>query len=320
MRDVRLSLRARLSESIAPAERMVSLSVGPRGEAIVLLVATADEDDVLGYKEQPGWATFPNSTTSRPLSATVLIHDGRAARRVPLRDLAAAHPHVQPLPNGQVLVVAARCWRFEDGTAERNAGVYGADGALRHAATFGDGIEAVQTTTRGAIWVSYFDEGIFGNYGWNDWRARLGSSGLVRFDDRGNVAWKYAPPEGFDDIHDCYALNVSDDATWAYYYSSFPLVRIDSAGTVEAWRTEIRGARAFATDGRHVLFYGGYAEERERCLLAQVQGDAVSVTDDCRLVVTSGEPVEKPFVVGRGSELHVFSDTAWYSTDVGPVS
>jgi hypothetical protein len=149
-RDVPLTLITDLAESLA-GQQPLSVSVGPRGEAVLLVVGEADAPSVRGYDEQPGWATFPHSHSPRPIAASVLIHDGRSARHVPLHDLTLAHPHLQPLPGGEILVVGARCRRFADGTAERNAHIYGADGILRRAATFGGGIADVQTTTSGDI-------------------------------------------------------------------------------------------------------------------------------------------------------------------------
>ena len=111
--DVPLTLTADLSESLV-GKQPLSVSIDPRGEAVLLVVGEADAPGVLGYDEQPGWATFPYSQTPEPTSATVLIHDGRSARHVPLHDLTLAHPHVQLLPGGEVLVVGARCRRFAD--------------------------------------------------------------------------------------------------------------------------------------------------------------------------------------------------------------
>lgn len=319
-RDAALTLITDLAESLA-GQQPVAVSVGPGGEAVLLIVGEADAPGVRGYDEQQGWATFPHSQTPRPAPASVLIHDGQSARRVLLHDLTLAHPHLQPLPGGEILVVGARCRRFANGTAERNAHFYGADGLLRQAVTFGDAIANVQTTTNGDIWVAYFDEGVFGNYGWghDEQSTPIGAMGLVRFDGQGTKSWEYEPPDGVGPIDDCYALNVGDEATWAYYYSDFPLVRIGSDGRVRAWRTEVSGAHAFAVDGQHLLFFGGYRSQAERCLLGNLRDDGVTGMETCRLVLPSGEPLENGRVIGRGPNLHVFVGTAWYGVDVRTV-
>jgi hypothetical protein len=89
----------------------------------------------------------------------------------------------------------------------------------------GDGINSVQTTDEGMIWTSYFDEGVFGNYRWNQ---PMGASGLNCFDSAGRILWEFKPPAGFDSICDCYSLNVANNAVWTCYYTDFPLVKIDA--------------------------------------------------------------------------------------------
>jgi hypothetical protein len=69
----------------------------------------------------------------------------------------------------------------------------------------GGGIKGTQATASGVIWSSYFDEGIFGNYGWHD---PIGASGLVARDTTGDTLYQYAPTDALDDMADCYAMNV----------------------------------------------------------------------------------------------------------------
>ena len=52
------------------------------------------------------------------------------------------------------------------------------------------------------------------NFGWQD---PLGAAGLSCFSDTGQKLWDFRPPEGFDYISDCYALNVCRNGVWAYY-------------------------------------------------------------------------------------------------------
>ena len=82
------------------------------------------------------------------------------------------------------------------------------------------GIEDVQVTESGIIWTSYFDEGVFGNRGWND---PIGKNGLVAWNGLGEKIYEFLPTTELGEICDCYALNViSDREVWLYYYTEFP--------------------------------------------------------------------------------------------------
>lgn len=79
----------------------------------------------------------------------------------------------------------------------------------------GDGIGHVLATSTGQVWVGYFDEGIYGNYGWGrtDSEEPVGAYGIVRFSPDLEPDWHYPKYTGvgpWDAISDCYALNVDD--------------------------------------------------------------------------------------------------------------
>ncbi len=82
-------------------------------------------------------------------------------------------------------------WR-RDGP-DRNAVLYGADGQVVSEHVLGDGIEHVLATSTGQVWVGYFDEGIYGNYGWGgaDSEEPAGAYGIVRFSPRLEPEWHY---------------------------------------------------------------------------------------------------------------------------------
>jgi hypothetical protein len=167
-RDLYLSQLVDLSQ-VAGSARLLRPSVGPARDAIFLLASESAAEVIQGRYEQPGWASFADSRTRDPADAQIVIHNGRqVVRRVAVGELQIAHPHLQPLPREDVLVVGARCFRFQDGSAEQNARVYSAEGELLREFVLGDGIQDLQVTSTGHIWVSYFDEGIFGNYGWSE--------------------------------------------------------------------------------------------------------------------------------------------------------
>lgn len=319
MTELRLSLRADLATDIG-GQQVVAVSVGPQGDFLALSADEADAARIQERDEQPGWASFPLTRTRQPVSTTLLRYDGAGAHRTVISDLSIAFPHLQSLPGGDVLIVGARCKRFEDGTTERNARVYAVDGTLRRELVFGDGIEDVQATAAGDIWVSYFEEGVFGNYGWgSSEELPIGAAGLVCFDMLGNRLWEYSPPTGLGPIDDCYALNVAADAEWAYYYTDFPLVRIEPGSQIRAWTSGISGARALATDGRRVLLYGGYSPNPYRCVLGRLGETEIEHLQEVNLSFPDGRSLEHAEIVGRGPLLHVFAETGWYQLDIGDI-
>jgi hypothetical protein len=116
-----------------------------------------------------------------------------------------------------------------------NAQIVDVSGDVLEAFHAGDGVEDVQTTGSGEIWISYFDEGIFRG-------DDLGQGGLVCLDDAGRQRFSFnqlATAADLPPIYDCYALNVaSDDDVWLHYYDAFQLVHLHK---LEA--TSIDGAR-----------------------------------------------------------------------------
>jgi hypothetical protein len=198
-----------------------------------------------------------------------------------------------------------------------NAAVYGSDGSLRRQFVLGDGINGVQTTSDGKIWVAYFDEGVIGNFGW---KKPMGAPGLVCFDRFGKIEWQYQPPTGFDIIVDCYSFNVCADSVWACYYTDFPLVRIDSRKQVRAWENTVAGASALAVNSDHVLLWGGYGEKRARCILQNIQADSLTNPVELFLRLPSGLNELGVTFVGRGSVLHAFSERTWFTFDIAEVT
>ncbi|MEU0547049.1 hypothetical protein [Micromonospora sp. NPDC005979] len=82
---------------------------------------------------------------------------------------------VQPLPEGRVLLVAARA-----GSGVTNGEVWTYDGDLEHRGHLGDAIEELQTTPSGKVWAGYFDEGALGGSGSE-------GHGLARFNQDSGV-------------------------------------------------------------------------------------------------------------------------------------
>jgi hypothetical protein len=291
---------------------MVSAAVGPEGELVVVWASQENADALAARTVKSGGASFPDSRTVAPVSVHVATYRPHLAGVVSIVGQSLAHIHVQPLPGGGVLLVGARChWR--SGTAESNAAVYDADGKLLRKGVLGDGIADVQTTLSGDVWVSYFDEGVWGNFGWGEAGspAPIGSPGLIRFRSDLDLAWRYPYDGEFGAISACYALNVAGDEAWAYYYNDFPIVRVRAA-EVAGWSTEVRGAHALVVADDRVAFVGGYSGHRHRVVAGSIRGESFSTDRPARLVMPNGRPVPRTAtLLGRGSELHVVAGASW---------
>ena len=82
---------------------------------------------------------------------------------------------------------------------------------------------------------------------------------------------------------------------------------------IAGWRNTVSGARALVTDGSRVALVGGYQLDRARVPVGRLEGGQLEIGWEGRLALPGG--VELPpgaRVVGRGPELHVISDDAWY--------
>lgn len=291
--------------------RAVSADIGANGDVIRMFVPESIADLLFAKVRNTSGALFPKTHTEETYSATVVIESaaGRREQKLPL--LTATFPMVQTFPDGEVLVVAPRCQRFTDGAYEMNARMFDSNGVVQEF-SLGDGVQHVQIDKSGRIWVGYFDEGVFGNFGWGPLYGAgpepMGATGLVCYDRSGRVVWNFNPPTGLNSIADCYALNVASDNVWACYYTDFPIVRIDSQGNVDAWRTNLSGPRELAVSASSVLAFGGYGEKATDCVLLRIGIDRGDIIADVVLRVPDSVDLRKAQVLGRGDRLYVLAN------------
>lgn len=199
---------------------------------------------------------FVQSKLKQSYTYKVLIVTDQNIEEVVIWGQTFNYHYVQPL-HDHLLLVGARCTNYGNEQFDLNAKVCDLDGNTIREFLLGDGIQSVQVTEKGTIWTSYFDEGVFGTYGWSD---PIGSSGLLAWDKHGNKVYENHAA----DIADCYALNVvNDNQVWFYFYTDFELGCI-TGGTSEAnvkfMNPNISGSSGFSTDGYHFLFDAGYGK------------------------------------------------------------
>jgi hypothetical protein len=210
------------------------------------------------------------------------------------------------LPDGRWVVASARCW------GETNARILAPDGSLLSRLYLGDGIADLQCDRMGGIWVSYFDEGIFGASA-SDPEEPPGAYGINRFRPDGTISW--SPNPGFDSpVDDCYAMTVAHDGVWLYYYGDFPIVHVPFDGVLRQWRNDaIRGASLLAADGKLAVLLGGYEEEAGSGALLGLDDDNGRSEVLYRFTLHPDllSAMHNGFTRARGSEIHFVVDEVW---------
>ena len=227
--------------------------------------------------------------------------------------------YVQPLPYNELLLACARSHFRGPEDTQKNGRIYGCDMELKTEILLGDGIMDVQVTKSGTIWTSYTDEGVFGNFGWNQ---PIGESGLVAWDRYGKKIFEYSPTSGLDDIIDCYALNVkSDNDVYFFYYTDFFLVHLRAFKVHAFWETPepVHGSHAFAVSKGMVLFAGGYDERNKFFLTKMTSNSMIEILAELQLADMLEEQIQPQLISARGNVFWLYSGKNIYHFTVEAV-
>jgi hypothetical protein len=288
------------------------VTFGVSCDGTILAVARASAEEL--YEER-GIARFPKSRLDRSAGYLVVAWRDGEVRKLEIPSEPLVVSYIQPVSSG-VLLVGARChWRPEG--AEKNAVIYDWTGRETHRFTLGDGLQDVRTTADGTIWASYFDEGVFGNYGWgHPGPAPVGAPGLVAFGDGGEIRWFYdAEAAGTDAICDAYALNVSGpDDVWVYFYTEFSVVHV-SKGRYQVWTLGESGARAMAVRDGRLLLFGDYKRRGLMRIVEMGADGSARVVRKGALVDSEGGGFETAAAVGVGASLFLFRERRVFVVD-----
>lgn len=217
---------------------------------------------------------------------------------------------VQRLINNRLLLISGRSEFRGKNDYDKNGRIYSDSGKYLEEILLGDGIEDVQTTNDGLIWTSYFDEGIFGNFGWDE---PIGSAGLIAWKANGEKIYEYNAEEGLDYMSDCYALNVeSESVIWCYYYTDFPLVKIKNNKINDYWKIPISGSSSFAIYQNMALFLGSYEEKETLYLIKLFENHLAKVEKKIRL--KNIKFIDKS--CARGNRIFILSNKKIYELSV----
>ena len=208
------------------------------------------------------------------------------------------------------LLLGARCAYREDGP-DKNAWIVSRDGAVLSRFCLGDGIQDCVVKKDGTIITSYFDEGVFGNYGWDE---PLGACGLIAWTSEGTPLWKN---EKYS-IYDCYAISLDEEENlWFYYYDEFRLVRTNFKEDL-VFELPIEGSGAFsvAPSGDTFLFQGGYQKHNNFYFLT-AHGGRLGQKRETVLICDANKVAVEQFSLLRSRMLFLGKDGVLYGGILG---
>lgn len=301
---------------------LASINVGPSGELYLLTVSKPTKRRSQTKKN----VTSAKVRTSDPHNFIVTRFDDSQVASFEIRDQFWNYHNVQPLPDDEFLLVCGRAYYRGPDEFNLNGKVFSQTGDLRREFLLGDGIQDVQTTVDGNIWVSYFDEGVFGNYGWGYGNnPPIGESGLIQWERFGKKLYEYSPPSGLDMISDCYALNVTNnDDIWFYYYTDFPLVRLKGKDDYTYWNIRINSSSNWAIDGsgsfavmdNRVLFCGGYQQPDKYQFVELMDDHQMKLQATYQFINEQGMIIDNRFAVARDRFLFLMQENRLYRVDL----
>jgi hypothetical protein len=215
--------------------------------------------------------------------------------------------------------MTAHVQRFKDGwllgeTRSGRAIIYDAAGKPTGSEfDLGDASEDIQVSENGAIWVSYFDEGVFG--------GGVGNAGLVCFNSVGQVIFRYsdfAEHHKLPPVDDLYALNVVDESdVWISYYSDFPLVRIRNWKEAEVWN-DFGPTKCISVSGPMVVSARAYEKGR---LNRSILTNAVWNHEELIPVDFQGATISPPFRAwARRDRMCLLTNTKIYSCVISDIT
>lgn len=303
----------------APGDEVLSFSVTPSGDVLTMWASPEGRALLTGYEEH-GIGMFPQTSPPRPVDVRVVRDTPYTREETRVLSVTTSFPTAHAMPGGAILVVGARAaWSPE--APEHNGHVYDADGRLVRSACLGDGIEHALTTAKGRIWVGYFDEGVFGNFGWDGPGPRpIGAPGLNLFDEQLNLVLS----NDAVNIVSCYALGGQGERALECAYTGWEIGLFDPDGAVVSYANRVvDGARAIAQEDDVVVLVGGYGGNRDRVVVGRLV-ELPTGTRELRSlgvgrVALPDGTWDVNDVVGRDSALHVRSGTRWHRIAVRDV-
>lgn len=277
------------SKEISPVGNLVRIDIGPDGLFYILHALKPME-----YYSKDGSTPIIKPDKPQDYLVTVM-RDGQIEDQIRIEQERYNIHGIQPLKD-DLLLLCCRCRRHSEGDIDRNARIYSRKGELLESLTMGDGIERMQTTSRGVIWAGYFDEGMFGSFGWGD--EPIGSPGLIAWDAGGKIIYQYEWSVDVPDFVCCWPVLDFNDDVWIKGYSECNLARIRDYKVESAWKAP-KGIGRVAISGDLLLSQSTY--DQDYLGVYRIQKDQiVTEVEDIRIVDENNEIIKSDRIAKRG--------------------
>lgn len=292
----------RLSPLIGLEEEMdgytpLHVSIGAQDELCVLLA-----EDIPDYIDG---MFVPTITEESRIYRGIVIRDG-SKKVYDFPGEKWNYHFFEPIDHGKNrLLCSARSYNHGDGNIEQNARVFGRDGSLIREFCLGDGIGNISVTEDNHIWCGYFDEGIFGNYGWD---IPLGSAGLVKWDSEGRKLWGHQESEGLF-LFDCSDFTV-DRGRVAISYHTGEHIGITENGRTSHYSSEVTTSLMLLDNERISFIHGNRLIHSER------SGRSYVRRGETALLKQDGNPLYPHRPATRGSKLLMLDGSDLYLYDI----
>lgn len=284
-----------LKEGSGFSEPSIKINMGYDKNLYVLLKETAPPPIVQGI------VAFPNTNADTKYCGIIYTIDWDRLTITKKKIIQIGELHLdyyQFLPLGdEYLLVACRSWNKKNGP-EKNALVIDKEGTKLREFCLGDGISQTITTPDEKIITGYFDEGVFGNFGWNE---PIGSCGLIAWDKNGNQVWrnnKY----GIDDV---YAMDYFKDNLYFYFYYDFYFVKTDFTND-KVFKIGEKGFNSFtiSDDESKIIVDGGY--DNHSSFYVYEFGEGTGTNKQKVTFEINGNKVENVYPVFLGNSKLIF--------------
>lgn len=279
----------------------LSIAIGFHNDVFVLLT-----------EKQPALidGSFPATVTEESYSYHVVhLKDGKKTV-LHLPEETWNYHHIQPIDAEHILLVCARSYYHDAQNIEKNARIYDKSGRFIRSFCLGDGIEHVQVTKNQEIWTGYFDEGVFGNYGWEE---PIGRSGLVGWDTSGRKIDSLEEDDEYA-IFECLALNSTADGKVWFFFSIESKIGVRKEKRTLYYSPEDIDFRVFGINGEIIVGHSG--EGGRKLFELRREGDEYKTVREMVLLKPDGTLVEPQLVSNRENMLLFLDDDELYFYEI----